>query len=75
MLVSTMNVSLNREELEKLQSKRLRKLLRAVLPTNQFYRAKFSRAKAERINSLRSLRDLPFTTKSELVEDQRASRR
>ncbi len=41
-----------------------------VLPANQFYRGKFAQANVESIDSLASLRELPFTTKSELVEDQ-----
>ena len=40
------------------------------MPANQFYRGKFAGANVESIDSLNSLRDLPFTTKSELVEDQ-----
>ena len=65
-----MNVSPSREELERLQSELLGQLLRAVLPANEFYRGKYAGADLERIDSLKQLRDLPFTTKSELVEDQ-----
>ena len=65
-----MNDSLNRQELEKLQSKRLRQLFRAVLPANQFYRDKFAGVDLEHIESLEQLRSLPFTSKSEFVEDQ-----
>ena len=67
-----MNVSPSREELERLQSELLRQLLRAVLPANEFYRGKFAGVDLERIDSLKQLRNLPFTTKSELVEDQAA---
>ena len=65
-----MNVSPSREELERLQSELLGQLLRAVLPANEFYRGKYAGADLERIDSLKQLRNLPFTTKSELVEDQ-----
>jgi len=60
----------NREEIEKEQFKRLRGMLQAVLPANEFYRCKFARAAIAQIDSLRQLRNLPVTTKSELVEDQ-----
>jgi phenylacetate-CoA ligase len=66
-----MNVSLSREELEQLQLARLRQMLGEVLPANEFYRRKFARADVGQIDSLEQLRNLPFTTKSELVEDQR----
>ena len=62
-----MNVSPSREELERLQSELLDQLLRAVLPANEFYRGKYAGADLERIDSLKQLRTLPFTTKSELV--------
>jgi len=65
-----MNVSPSREELERLQSELLGQLLRAVLPANEFYRGKYAGVDLERIDSLKRLRNLPFTTKSELVEDQ-----
>ena len=60
----------NREEIEKEQFKRLRGMLQAVLPANEFYRCKFARGAIAQIDSLRQLRNLPVTTKSELVEDQ-----
>jgi phenylacetate-CoA ligase len=65
-----MNVSLNRQELEKLQSKRLHQLVHAVLPANEFYRDKFAGVDLEHLDPLEQLRSLPFTSKSELVEDQ-----
>jgi phenylacetate-CoA ligase len=60
----------NREEVEKEQFERLRAMLQTVLPANEFYRRKFASAASVQIDSLRELRNLPVTTKSELVEDQ-----
>ena len=65
-----MNVSNSRAALEKLQLKRLRGMLRAVLPSNQFYRRKFAGIDCGRIHSAKQFRRLPFTTKQELVDDQ-----
>ena len=65
-----MNVSSSREHLEQQQLARLGEMLDRVLPANQFYRSKLPQAKAENIPSLAFLRELPFTTKSELIEDQ-----
>ena len=45
-------------------------MLETILPVNEFYRRKFSQAGLGRIDSLDELKHLPFTTKSELVEDQ-----
>jgi phenylacetate-CoA ligase len=61
----------NREEIEAAQSERWRRMLDRVLPANAFYRRKFVRAGLEQINSLELFRNLPFTTKTELVDDQR----
>src|SRR5438128_3480174 len=60
----------NRKALEGEQLKRLRLMLQAVLPPNEFYRKKFSALGACEINSMQTLKSLPFTTKNELVEDQ-----
>lgn len=43
----------------------------AVLPANPFYRQKLSAAALDNIDSVETLRDLPFTTKNEFAEDQR----
>ena len=59
-----------RKAIEKKQVKRLRQMLETILPSNPFYREKFSRAGLEQIDTLDQLRHLPFTTKSELVQDQ-----
>ena len=65
-----MNVSNTRKAIEEQQLKRLRQMLQAVLPTNEFYRKKFSAGDLSGINSLNELKDAPFTTKADLVDDQ-----
>ena len=59
-----------RTEIEKEQLKRLRSMLHAILPANEFYRSKLADAGITQVESLEQFRNLPFTTKSELVEDQ-----
>ena len=65
-----MDASNSRGPIEKQQRERLRRMLRAVLPANEFYHGKFAGVDLERIDSLEQLQNLPFTTKNELVEDQ-----
>src|SRR5215510_4334745 len=65
-----MAVSMSREALAQQQLARLRQMLSAVLPTNHFYRRKFP-AGFESVDSWDVFKGLPFTTKSELVDDQR----
>lgn len=60
--------TLDRPRLRELQLRRLAALLDAVLPRNAFYTAKLGRQ--PRLTSWDELRDLPFTTKAELVADQ-----
>ena len=60
----------SREAIEEQQVGRLRRMLESILPANEFYRRKFARAGLEQIDSLELFRSLPFTTKTELVEDQ-----
>lgn len=60
----------NSAEREKLQSERLRSMLRTVLATNKFYRDKYADAGIDQIASTADLGALPFTTKSELVQNQ-----
>jgi phenylacetate-CoA ligase len=60
----------DRAGLEQHQLSRLRALLDAVLPTNAFYRAKLGSRLS--VGSLNDLRQLPFTTKTELADDQAA---
>jgi phenylacetate-CoA ligase len=64
------DISNSRRALEKLQLKRLRSMLSTVLPANEFYRGKFAGVDLEHLDSLHQLRNLPFTSKSEFVEDQ-----
>jgi phenylacetate-CoA ligase len=54
------------------QLARLRAGLRLVLASNRFYHEKLAALDPERLTSLQALRDLPFTTKAELVSDQAA---
>ena len=61
---------IRRETVEERQAAGLQRLLTSILPTNEFYRKKFARADWQRITPAQ-LQKLPFTTKSELVEDQR----
>ena len=59
-----------RTAIEEQQVERLRRMLASILPANEFYRRKFALADIQKIDSLDALRNLPFTAKSELVEDQ-----
>jgi phenylacetate-CoA ligase len=58
----------SRQSIEALQIEKLRRMLEAVLPANKFYRDKLRSFSP--ISSLDDLRELPFTTKAELVRDQ-----
>ena len=60
----------NRDEIEEEQSKRLRRMLQAVLSANEFYRKKLLQKGLMDSGSLYELAQLPFTTKGELIEDQ-----
>lgn len=63
-----------REQLARLQLERLQAMLPELYGQNRFYTAKFKQAGFQPgdLKSLEDLRSLPFTTKSELVEDQAA---
>src|SRR2546425_85140 len=63
--------TMDRASLADHQLTRLRDLLDEILPANAFYGRKLGRH--PRLASLDDLRDLPFTTKSELVDDQAAA--
>ena len=65
-----MGASNSRKVVEEHQVKRLRPMLREVLETNEFYRRKLKINGLPKIDSLERFKQLPFTTKSELVEDQ-----
>jgi len=60
----------NRRAIEEQQLKRLNGMLQTVLPANEFYRKKFAANKFSDIRAIEELQRLPFTTKSELVENQ-----
>lgn len=61
-------------ELQGYQLERLRRLLNDVLPSNAFYTRKFATAKISphHLRTLTDLTEFPFTSKSELAEDQAA---
>jgi phenylacetate-CoA ligase len=63
-----------RARLWQLQMSRFREMLRRVLPTNQFYAAKLNRVstQARSLLTVDQFRQLPFTTKAELLQDQAA---
>jgi phenylacetate-CoA ligase len=60
----------NKNSLEQQQLDKLRRMLETILPGNDFYRQKFSACGTSDIDSLQNFKQLPFTTKAELVEDQ-----
>ncbi|MBI4463619.1 MAG: AMP-binding protein [Acidobacteria bacterium] len=62
--------TLPREELQKYQERRFRKLLQQVLQSNPFYQRKLNAAGILKPVPLRRLSDLPFTTKAEVIADQ-----
>ena len=68
-------MSVSRSRIEAAQLRRLRSLLRSILPTNRFY-ARRLRSVRRRIGRTRGLREtlalIPFTTKKDLVADQQA---
>jgi len=65
-----MGPSDGRQVIQQHQVQRLRQLLQIVLPTNRFYQEKFGKQDLPDVASLEVLKGLPFTTKSELVQDQ-----
>ncbi|HJQ81604.1 MAG TPA: hypothetical protein VJ828_16700, partial [Lacipirellulaceae bacterium] len=68
--VAGVNVPNIGQPIKEKQIARLRRVLEVILPANDFYRRKFASAGLAEINSLEQLGILPFTTKSELVDDQ-----
>ncbi|MBI4523577.1 MAG: phenylacetate--CoA ligase family protein [Deltaproteobacteria bacterium] len=64
-----MSTTENRKSIEEQQLKKFQRMLETILPTNEFYRRKISRAAAN-LTSLAELSKIPFTIKSDLVEDQ-----
>ena len=67
---------LNREEIERQQTEKLRGLLKAIRGRNPFWDSRCSRYGIEtsEIQSLADLRKLPLTEKSDLVNDHQASK-
>jgi len=61
-------------ELKNLQQQKLNALLDEILPANRFYARKFAAAGLRRddVRSLNDLAKLPFTTKDEVLDDQRS---
>ena len=64
--------TLPRADLQKLQGRRLRKLLEEVLASNSFSQRKLRAAGIRKPVPISRLSDLPFTTKDEIVADQSA---
>lgn len=66
--------TMNREELEALQLRRLKQQLRGCYQNSEFYKHKFREAgiKPDDIRSLEDVIHLPFVTKPELREEQQA---
>ncbi|HEY2987020.1 MAG TPA: AMP-binding protein [Candidatus Binatia bacterium] len=65
-----MKILNNRSAIEEHQLERLGPMFRQVLATNEFYRRKLSNNGISGIDTLEELKRLPFTAKSELIEDQ-----
>ena len=67
--------ALERAELERVQGRKLRAMLKEVLGSNPFYRRKFAEAgvAAEQIRTVEELARVPPTTKAELAADQDAN--
>jgi len=59
-----------RNAIDHWQLNRLRLMVQAILPANEFYRRKFSVQRFIDGLTLEGLKSLPFTTKNELVENQ-----
>ncbi len=64
----------NPQKLSEFQYARFENLLREILPANKFYAEKFSKAKItpKDIQSFKDVAKLPYTTKEELQDDQKA---
>ena len=60
--------TLPRPQLRELQLRRLQELLDEILPSNAFYSAKLGTQR--RVDSWDAYRELPFTTKQEIAQDQ-----
>lgn len=67
-----MDITARRKAVEARQIEKLSRMLKAELPDNPFYRRKLLEQGFSTASSLAELRKFPFTTKGDLVEDQRA---
>jgi phenylacetate-CoA ligase len=67
-----MDIAASRKAIEGRQVEKLSRMLAFELPGNVFYRRKFLDNGFASADSLAAFRKFPFTTKSELVEDQAA---
>ncbi len=61
----------SRESIATYQINRLRTGLRRILPANRFYQRKLDGFDTRALSDLAALRAMPFTTKAELIADQR----
>jgi phenylacetate-CoA ligase len=68
-------MTMTRAEIQRLQNDKLNALLDEVVPRNAFYVRKFAGSGLTRddIRTVADLRRLPFTTKDELLEEQRTN--
>lgn len=65
-----MNPSTSRITIEQRQLARLRGMFAAILTGNEFYRSRIAAAEVAQMDSLDQLKRIPFTAKTELIEDQ-----
>ncbi len=65
-----MDFSQDRKRIQQHQVDRLRQMLQVVLTANRFYQKKIGNQGLSHLASHEVLKGLPFTTKSELVQDQ-----
>jgi len=64
------NAAESRASVDRQQLEKLNLLLEKVLPTNVFYHRKLGGILGPALRGLEDLRDIPFTTKQQLIEDQ-----
>src|SRR6185437_5083236 len=72
-IVRPMLQSASRDEIATLQLNRLRSGLRRMLPGNAFYTRRWGDRARQPLADLAAFRQLPFTTKADLVSDQGAN--
>ncbi len=65
-----MDISEDRSLIQKHQLQKLRQMLQVVLPKNRFYQEKLGEQGLSDADSMAVFKGFPFTTKSELVQDQ-----